>query len=542
MALRQFFDPASQTTLIETEDGQLIPKTDVGGTLQVGSIDTGIKIPDAMNAALINAGARFDRGRMAIQDAFAPEGNADARQQYAVQQQALQSVQAEHPAASFVGGILPALATAPLGGGLVTQMAIGAADRAMDFNPDQGIAERATWGAGGAGFGYGLGAVAGRVLGAVNGIGRDVVSRMLPKRAGEWAAEAEGRPIAQAAQDLLDVGGAVSPGQRFGNKTLQGWEVGLSRNPFTRGLFDENAKINTELLNKAALKSIGIADDQATRLTPEVLSAADDQLSNVFNQVGQNTGAMDLGEEFGKKLLTLDSFRKLRGLGELQNIDKGVINPGEYMTVRQSLVDAGQRAAANGEGALMQKILGSENKRGLVDTLDGFATKYLQPEEMGAFNKAREQWRNLSVLQQSGVINAEGNVSAPILQNRISNHWGKTFKQDRIDRVLPETGELFKTLRALNNPAVRPLVGSSGTAEGMIANQSLDDVASGLVRGDIGALTRLAGRAQAGKLYERVARNNPEALIGLIEASPSKILAAGRAGAARGGANAASSQ
>ena len=327
----------------------------------------------------------------------------------------------------------------------------------------------------------------------------------------------------KAAQDVKRLGGYVTKGQEIDSESLRQLEVGLARNPMTRAPFDEGARLNQQIVNGAAAKAIGV--DPATltdgRITMEALAQADDQLSTVFDNVGLSMGQIDMGEDFGKRVLSLEQFRKLRALGDLEGLEKGVLGSNDYQVVRQALVEESQQAAARGQGRLKEKIWE------MVDGLDQEAERYIGPDDMENFARAREQWRNLKVLEQSNVLDADGNVRPGLLASRLKSNYGKTFTQGREDRVLPETAALMDTARTFSNPKVRPIVGSSGTGETIESSRILGQMA-GAAQGDPGSAKELALEVARGTIYRALP---PETLDAFLKSGdPAYLRAGGTAG------------
>lgn len=480
-------DPANGQQYVVDSEGNYLPRAAVSGPVQAGLVAAGGALHN------LGRGAESIYNRIATRD---PAQAAGVEQQLAQEQQQqneqMAPIKAEYPVSSFLGNVAPSMATLPISGGLPVQAGVGAVTNMMDYNPDQGAVERGVLGAAGAGMGKVGGDMTSNILSRIAEIGKGARDKVLQS---------------QAAQDLVALGGKVTKGQQIGSDVVRQAEIGLARNPASSSQFFDIANHNQVLGNQAAARSIGISPDQLPngKITEDILSRADDNLSQVFNNIGQNVGKIDMGADFGKKLLGLEQFKKLRLFGDLPQIDQGIVSGKDYQIARQALVEEGQSAADRGQGQLMTRI------NSLVDDLDNAAGKYIPPDQMQGFTAAREQWRNLKVLQQSNVIR-DGDVSASVLANRLGNNYGTTYKQNRVDRVQPETANLFKTIKALSSPDLKPIVGDSGTATGLMANGLLKDLA-GAATFDPAAIKNVAKTYGTGALYNSL---SPDALDVLL--------------------------
>ena len=505
-------DPATGQEYIETDDGELIEAPQVGVELRPLGIGTGIDLPGPISAALIKAGGGLQgmkEGIFGAMNQVMPGTEMDRmeresfiQQRAREREQMLAPLSAEFPVSSFIGGAGPGASTMVLSGGPLIQGGIGAVQGVMENDPERGALERAITGGAFSLGGSSLGILGGKAISAITENGQQAIktARQL------------------AAKRLEDMGGFVTKGEKIGSDVVRQAELALARNPATSRVFLEGAEQNRQLLNRSAAQAIGLNPDvlPGGKITEEALAQADSNLSGVFNAVQDRVGTMDMGEGFGKKVLALDQFRKLRAMGDLQGLEKGIIGPREYSTIRQTLVSESQNAAARGEGALMERV------NDLVDQLDDQAQGYLGKEGAADFAKAREQWRNLKVLQMSGVLNA-GDVSPKVLANRLGNNYGTTFKQNQWQRLEPETAGLFKTVKALSDPNLRPIAGSSGTSETLMAD-SLWKSITRAARGDPGAIRDLGTEYGTGTLYNSL---SPGALDVLFRESPGLFSRAG---------------
>lgn len=387
----------------------------------------------------------------------------------------LRGVRAERPVSTIFGSALPAglptlgvSTAATLPGGITQAAGLGAIEGALDFDPESVNQLAST--AKGTAFGVTgdiAGRMAGRVLNGIMSIGRAT------------------RPTARAAKALEDVGGVPTAGQRIDDPTLRSFEASLSADAMTNRVFEEIGETNLQVGNAAALRSIGLqGDDLLGGVTEDALDKAATQMTSVFDAVSDNVGRLEMGKTFGDQVITLEQFRKLRGLGDLPNLPEGIIDGEDVMTVRSALSEEMSRAFDRGQGQLGSRI------RSMIEELDNTLEQATSPQLVKAFARAREQWRNLRILEGTNVVSGN-NVNPVTFNKRLRTQFGSTATRGRMGQVNnPETAELIQTMKALADPKVRPIVPTSGTAERQAVREAISDPVGATARGMLSPLVR----------------------------------------------------
>lgn len=428
-----------------------------------------------------------------------------------------------NPVSNLVGrnidvipGMLPA--------GRAAAMGLGAVEGAMQ--PADTMTQRVANAALGGGFagagdivGQGLGNMAGRVMAAVGVAGREAMPGVM-RAAGEGAAAAGGNPVAQAAQEF---GLEMTPGMASGSKLLQRYELGLARNPLTSQAFDRISQANDEVVTRVMSEAAGVPADVlgagGGKITPGVLANQQAALGDQFEMLGNALpGEIKLPDGLQKALLANTDVKKLVKGGELfQGLEAGTITGQEYAKLRSALM---KQAATESNGDVAQMLAGQAER--LDKVIDNAVAGN---EELAGlaqnFPRLREQYRNLQILQMPGVLRTDGTVNAGMMNARLRGNYGSTYMQEAFDQVQPETQSAIRLAKLMQDPAMRPIAGSSGTAEGLMANQALGDMASA-VQGDTGAIARLMGMGRVGEGYMALGRENPKVLEAIM-ASPGNL-------------------
>lgn len=415
-----------------------------------------LNVEGVTDAVWVQAGAQLRQFGRGIQSAFGAD-----RDQLAMDQRAddarLAPVNAAYPVASFIGEALPSLATAPISGGAgligraLVQGGVGAAEGAIELDPysatQTGSVVR---NAIGSVLGEAAGSMAGRVYNAIRGFGRQV-------------------DITPAAERLEAVGGRATQGQRLGDTQVQAAETSAASNVFLRGPFDDIAEQNQRVANEAAARAIGLGGG-IDQLGPDALDQAARSAESVFNRVEGSIGQLDIGEEFAEEVLSLEQFRKLRGLNRMPRLQQGIIEPGDYITVRQALAEEMGRAYDKGQGQLGNEI------RARIDRLDALADAQAPAELLPEFARAREQWRVIRLLERTNMLSG-GNVNPVSFDKAIRREFGTAATRGRGNQVVnQETRDMIETFGALTDPDVRPIVGNSGTAERLQITEAFNDL------------------------------------------------------------------
>jgi len=432
-------DEFGQRFIIPDDGGDPIPAPELGGSVR-----------PATDAMLVEAGAGFQRiGRRMRELTGTPRDELRLEQQE--EDALLAGLREEHPIASTLGGALPfAAATATAGGGLPMSAALGALEGYMDFDANEVDQLRST------------------ATGAIGGVAGDIAGRMAGRVVNALASVRRAlSETSPAARRVEAVGGRVTAGQRLDDPTVRGIETSLAGDALTNRTFEQIAATNEEVAGQSLRRALGVGGDGP--ITEDVLDVAATQLEEVFNTVGEAVPEIDMGEEFAERVLTLEQFKKLRGLGELPDMESGVFTGADFQTVRQALSEEMGQAYNKGQGRLGNRI------REMIDDLDNALAEVTSPEDVALLNDARERWRVLQVAEQPNVITG-GTVNPVTLNRRLRSTFGTTATRGRGEQVrLDDTRDLIETAAAFADPRVRPIVPTSGTAERQAVREAVSD-------------------------------------------------------------------
>ena len=427
------------------------------------------------------------------------------RQEALAERELLRGVRAEHPFNMLFGEILPlGLGTGGIGAessllkAFASSGTIGAAEGLLDFDPEStDQIGRAAIGAESAIAGD----MAGRVLGRVFNAARGFLGKVFKEEA-------------PAAVALREVGGTPTAGQVLDDKRVRGLEASAASDFLTSGALDDINLANQKVSRDALSRAMGFGEDEL----PESLTAeAFDQIAKrgeaAFGEVGTAVGELGIGEEFAERILSLEQFRKLRGVGGLKKLQQGTIEAGEFQSVRQALSDEMASAFDKGQGPLGLKI------RGMIEELDSRAAESIAhslgpdaaADALQNFAKVREQWRVLRVAEMPNVVTG-GQVNPGLLNARLKSNFGTSATRGRADQLTNvETADLLNTASAMGDPRVRPIVGSSGTAERQAIREAVSNPVGAVVRA--GAVSPVMRGLQASPA-------GAQAVAGALDPSP----------------------
>lgn len=356
--------------------------------------------------------------------------------------------------ATFIPGANALVGSTAIGAGLgLTQPTATGESRALNFGV--GVA--------GGSLGYG----AGRLLGkAVTPAQRQVTPQQTRSIAGGQR-----------------LGMQVTPGVRSGSPGFRGLEASMESYPFTSGPIKGIKAMNQSVLNRAAAKSIGENTDE---MTGEVLSAARTRIGSVFDSVEQ-IKAIPVDQSVATKLAAIET--KYRGLLDRPLTEYDVVkdiyaNLGRQITGKQYndwQSQLGKIARSKFTGGRSEPNVGFALMEA-KNALDDAASLVMSGPQKQAFNTARQQWRNLVMLETGNVVNEQtGDVSGRLLANVLSRKDKSGF------RLGGNASDLYDATRFYK--ATPGIVGDSGTATRssipwMIGQSALGGLAGGQVSDD----------------------------------------------------------
>lgn len=295
----------------------------------------------------------------------------------------------------------------------------------------------------------------------------------------------------------------LTAGQATGSKPLQWMESTLGDLPGSGG---HAAAIQTrqgEQLTAAALRRAG---ETGNRADGPAINAAFDRIGGNFDQLAaRNTLHMD--RPFATDLTnTVREYNSLVPQSMRSPIVEGVVNDlaahaganagavsGEFYQALRSRLDRAARSSARDPQL-------SEALRGLRTSLDDAMERTISttnPADLGAWREARNQYRNLMVLEKAatgaGSATAEGLISPSQLRNAtVSTHGRRNYARGEGD---------FADLSRAAEAVMKPLP-NSGTAPRMYMQHlasALSGAAGGSIAGLPGAIAGAAVPATVGR-------------------------------------------
>ena len=165
---RIVIDDVTGVRFVQTESGELIPAEEASLLAQAGR-----------QFADIGSGIQAAYGELTDDQAMVARAQADT----AARNQAFRGTDIADPYTSMVGQALPGLATAPMSG-LMTGLALGAAESALDYGEGGTFGQRAAAGATGAFIGDMAGRVMARGMNLAEGLSQALAGRPRRRRHG----------------------------------------------------------------------------------------------------------------------------------------------------------------------------------------------------------------------------------------------------------------------------------------------------------------------------------------------------------------------
>jgi len=375
--------------------------------------------------------------------------------------QDISALQQNNPVATTVGGIAPYMATAPLGGGLAAQMAIGAGTGAAFANRGDVGMEAALGAAGGA-----VGTMAGRVAGRLRGF--------LPKN---WLGAADDVPQARA---LIDQGFDLSPAQRSASRSRKTLETGIDRTVAGADRLQTRVDANQEVLNRIAGRAMG-DDSGATRLGREALNRIDQNLGKEFGAIENTMDYVPLaGDDLNYVRELVSGNRGLRtrldriGSGLFDEvpregltgaaldaparlIDDVDLAPDVFMKIRSAF--AAESMAAKGADA--------EN---MIDALDVLEGAFRESNDAGLWSQFRQASVKDRVMKavEGGKALKAGDISLGSIEGNLRRSFKNTYLKGQTFDDPGITDEVIDLLDAVENLSSKELGipwGNSGTGQ-----------------------------------------------------------------------------
>lgn len=315
------------------------------------------------------------------------------------------------------------------GAGIVSGGILGGGDAAVrsDGNPDE-IGKGAALGA----FAGGAAPAAGKLLGAV---GNKLAGSNIPPRVAE---------LAQLASDKYGIN--IGPGQLSTNPTIRFLDSVVNRLPLSGGTAAKEGQ--QQAFNKAVASTIG---ENASEITPEVLSAARSRIGKVFDSVADRTPAISGDNEFVSNLNgVMNNARQTIADSELGPLEKQFSNILGKFTEGNNTISGETYQALTRKGAPLDRAMASNDPNiryyagQMRDELDGALQRSATPEVLGDLSTARSQWRAMKTIEDLAEKAPTGDISPALLLGQVRKSYGNMAYGQGSDLVdLARVGQQF---------------------------------------------------------------------------------------------------
>lgn len=430
----------------------------------------------------------YQKGAGLMTDTSEQQAALRAEQSQADQQ--MQPLQESNPYQVMAGQALPGLATMPLSGGLLPQVAIGAGMggiRGANNQGGQAITEGVL-----SGMGYGAGKGLSSILQMAKGGG---------KRVGGEA----GRLLDRADE----LGFYTMPGQRTGSRPMQQLDVTIKRSPHTSSLVEEGLQNNQKTLNRLALEAIGETGDE---IGVNTLGDAFKRIGGVYDDVAAGVDEMAVpGLDDFSQMMSPDSIPRFKNYTDrFPGLLEGRLTGDEFSRLRQ-IVAKDLRGLRNNPTA------GNMEDLALFDDLLMQGLEEAAPGSKDILRTAGQQYRIAKALEGGQAV-TKTNVNPRSFASQL-NKFDKRLKRGG---ETDELSNLYDGVRLSNQ--FSDIVGDSGTPTGMWAQTMMNqETVAGMAKA-------YGSRKLAERYLETGGGRVPMALMGAFKGSPG----AAQAGAAVG--------
>ncbi len=235
----------------------------------------------------------------------------------------------------------------------------------------------------------------------------------------------------------------IPVGDRLGFKFFPGQKEGMrglrrlaSSDPIIEGAFAGEYQANRQGLRRAAARSIGVQADDFSR---DMLGATADRTNATFEALADEIGPSTLPDTLADKIERVRPSEQFIDITEEGTLDgRGLL---QLKTQMETIArNAWQKP---GEAAKAEFAEGVAND--IVELIQG----KLSGESQNTWKIAKQEWKNLKVLESPNVLNAAGEVNVLTLNTRLDKFYGATFRRQL-------TGEEGR--RAGLSPATRDLM------------------------------------------------------------------------------------
>ncbi len=256
------------------------------------------------------------------------------------------------------------------------------------------------------------------------------------------------------------LGMRVTPGQETGSRSLQQMEARMEANPFFSGPFNEIKIGNQKVLNRSAAEAIG---ETADELSSPVLARANERIGKAFDDVASPKLFPIQGEDVMTGIANTAAYYD--DVAGVALADQALVKQAINLAAKGSATGEQLRALSSklGRAAKNQTTSAAGNRElgqalfAVKEHVDDALSSTLTPQQQAAFNTARQQYRNLTTLESSGVVNSSsGNVSGLNLAGALARKDKQGFFYGKNQQPMYQAARFAQ--------AFKPLVGDSGTA------------------------------------------------------------------------------
>lgn len=206
-----------------------------------------------------------------------------------------------------------------------------------------------------------------------------------------------------------ELGFRFLPGQRQGSAGLT--QLATS-DPLIQSAFQGELAANRQGLRAAAARAIGVNADDFSR---DMLGQAAERIGGQLDDLGRQVGQVSLGDDLVRRVEAITKTEPF-----LQVPPGGTLSGDDAMALRSALNQASSNTWRQGANAPAGK---AEFIDQALLELDDLIEAQLTAEQRQAWKVAREQWKNLKVLESPNVTNELGEVNVRSLANQLRRYY-----------------------------------------------------------------------------------------------------------------------
>jgi len=343
--------------------------------------------------------------------------------------QAMQDLESVNPVSSFAGDMAPSM-IGPVKAGLMTQGIYGTLQGAALADENE----------------RGVGAVLGAAGTAVGDITGRVVGRLR-----NMVKASQTAPAGRVQNELLEGGYQLTPAQKQGSDAAMRLERSAEKTAQGQAITGRMRDANQDQLQSVANQAIGLGD-VPNPIDRNARELAAEGIGQRMNQAAEGVD-IEISEALGNRISRIVKNDDMLELPELP--DGGVVSGQDYMRIRSDLA-AAQRSAQGSARGYISKT---------VNQIDDEFLAAATPEQAALYRQAREQYKNLIQLEKGQALSTDGLVNPKSLSNAMKSKTG--YGARGTGNLLDESRTLIRDAENLSSRSVNPMIGNSGTSEGV---------------------------------------------------------------------------